>query len=160
MIGRADGVRAVSTINTNATFRFAYCPLERVKEKTQNKENEEFRENNMKRLRFLGCELGFDVRLVLVDFWMVIILDASLELRGMANESAYKRDAFGGDALGAWEIRRRQTLRMPLARRILKTMKGIDPIAMTIGVLACQPADKIAIDEVKSQECAAKETGP
>jgi hypothetical protein len=114
----------------------------------------------MKRLRFLGCELGFDVGLVLVDFGMVIILDSSLELRWMANKSSHKRDAFGSDALGAWEIRRRQTARMPLARRSLETMKGINPIAMAIGILAGQPADEIAIDEIKSQECAAKKTGP
>jgi hypothetical protein len=32
MIGRADGIRAVSAIDTNATLGFAYGPLERVEE--------------------------------------------------------------------------------------------------------------------------------
>ena len=98
----------------------------------------------MKQLRFLGCKLGFDVGFILVDLGMVVMLDPSLEFRWMACKGTYERDAFSGDVLSAREIRRRQTSRMTLARRILKTMESVNPIAMAIGMLACQPADEIA----------------
>jgi hypothetical protein len=107
MIGRSNRIGAIGAIDTNPTFAFANSPLERVEKKTNDKENEELRKNDVEGLLFFGSKLGFNVSLIFVDFGMVVVLDPSLKLRRMTHELAHQGHASSSDALGARKISRR-----------------------------------------------------
>jgi hypothetical protein len=111
-IGRANFIRAVGTIHTDAPLALAYSPLKRVQEKSQDEENEELGKNDMERFLFFGCKFGFYFVTIVVDFGMVVIGDASLQFGWMTNESTGQRCSLCRDPLRSGIIRRWETARV------------------------------------------------
>jgi hypothetical protein len=75
-IRRACGIsaiRAISTVDANATFAFPESPLDRIQDKAIDEVNQETRKMNMKRFFFLLGKLGFNFVKIGIHGWMIII---------------------------------------------------------------------------------------
>ncbi len=90
----------------------------------------------MERLCLLGCTLGFYFGCIIVNGRLVIVLHPGPNFGGMTREGANERDTFGGDALSPRKISRWSGSRMAMTSGDLKFLKGLLPVAKTIGILA------------------------
>jgi len=106
----------------------------------------------MKRLLLLGGEFRFDGGAILINFGMVIVSDASLELRRVTNETASERDPCRRDALCSRKIRGWEATRLADSRRRLQAPKSVGPVSVAIGVFAGKPADEVAVKKIKPKK--------
>jgi hypothetical protein len=72
VIRRSYRIWTVSAVEADSAFAFACGPLEGVEKQTQDEEDKEFGENDVKGFLFLGSKLGFDVIAVVFDFGVIV----------------------------------------------------------------------------------------
>jgi hypothetical protein len=107
---------------------------------------------DMKQLGFLFDKLGFNAVTIGCHSWMIIVLIASWNLGGWSCEGSEQGHALGIDLegtriVGCWIIGSEGT-----SLGAGDTLEITGPLAMTVGILPAQPADKIAILEVEPEE--------
>jgi hypothetical protein len=106
----------------------------------------------MIRLFLFFGKLGFYRREVLNDRRVVVVGIPSREGGPWAKKRAFWGNAFRTNAKAPLEIYRRQVSRRRSNAHLLQCSESSLPVTMAIRVLASQPANKVAIVEVKTKE--------
>ena len=120
--------------------------------KTVDKEVHETQESDVEALVFFFCQTFENGLRLFVNAWVIIIFHPIVDVCKCTLKVTLERNAFRADAIGASEINDR----IPWIRRNVgdgrDLLKSMIPVAVTIGIFAAEPPDKIAIKKVKSEK--------